>query len=227
MNDREILVEESHHFSTRREEYANILTHGVGAVLSLIALCLMVGYAVREHEAKLIAAVSIFGASLLLLYLMSTLYHVFQDPRRKHFFRILDHSSIYLLIAGSYTPFTLVFLEGRLGKGILITTWVLAVCGIVFKVFFVKRFNLLSTGMYVAMGWLAIFAIKPLIEAAPTGAIVWLVAGGVLYTLGVIFYLWHRLPYNHAIWHLFVMGGSFSHFCAVYWYVLPLQIGVV
>ena len=212
------------HLMTRREEYANILTHGLGAVLSLIALCLMVVYAAREHEAPLIAGVSIFGASLLLLYLMSTLYHLFQDPKLKHVFRVLDHSSIYLLIAGSYTPFTLMYLDGALAKFFLIFTWSLAVCGVVFKVFFVKRFNLISTAIYVGMGWLAIFAIKPLVEAAPTGAIVWLVAGGLLYTLGVIFYLWHRLPYNHAIWHLFVMGGSFSHFCAVYWYVLPLPV---
>ena len=209
-------------YSTRREEYANIATHGVGVVLSLIALCMMVVYAAREHDAKLIAAVSIFGGSLLLLYLMSTLYHLFENPSVKHVFRILDHSSIYLLIAGSYTPFTLVYFEDGLSKAILILTWSLAVCGIVFKVFFVKRFNLISTGIYVGMGWLVIFAIKPLVEAAPTGAIVWLTTGGLLYTLGVIFYLWQRLPYNHAIWHLFVMGGSFSHFCAVYWYVLPV-----
>lgn len=215
------------HQSTRREEYANIITHGLGAILSLVALCLMVRYAVREHEVKLIVGVSVFGASLLLLYLMSTLYHIFQDPALKHIFRILDHSSIYLLIAGSYTPFTLVFLEGAMAKGILILTWSLAICGIVFKIFFVKHFNLLSTFLYVGMGWLVLIAIKPLVEVAPTGAIVWLAVGGVLYTLGVIFYLWHRLPYHHAIWHLFVMGGSFSHFCAVYWYVLPLPAASV
>ena len=221
MND-EQTESNCYHSSTRREEYANVLTHGLGAILSLVALYLMVRYAAREHEAKLIVGVSVFGGSLLLLYLMSTLYHIFQDPALKHVFRILDHSSIYLLIAGSYTPFTLVFLDGALGKGFLILIWSLALCGVIFKVFFVKHFNLVSTGLYVGMGWLAIFAMKPLIEAAPTGAIVWLAAGGLLYTLGVIFYLWRRLPYNHAIWHLFVMGGSFSHFCAVYWYVLPL-----
>lgn len=226
MSQEPTIVPKGYH-PTKGEEFANMLTHGIGAILSLVGLCLMVRYAVREHEAGLIAAVSIFGASLLLLYLMSTFYHLFQHPKTKHVFRILDHSSIYLLIAGSYTPFTLVYFEGALTKTFLILTWSLALCGIVFKIFFVKRFNLVSTGIYVGMGWLVIFAIKPLVEAAPTGAIVWLTVGGLLYTSGVIFYLWHRLPYNHAIWHLFVMGGSFSHFCAVYWYVLPSPVVAV
>lgn len=222
MNDDTIVAEGPE--GTRREEYANVLTHGMAAVLSLVALCLMVGYAVRDHEAGLIVGVSVFGGSLLLLYLMSTLYHLFQDPALKHLFRVLDHSSIYVLIAGSYTPFTLVFLDGTLQKTFLILTWSLAACGVVFKVFFVKRFKGLSLGLYLGMGWMAIFAAKPFLEAAPTGAMVWLAVGGLLYTAGVIFYLWNRLPYNHAIWHLFVMGGSFSHFCAVYWYVLPLPV---
>lgn len=202
------------------EEIANIITHGLGVVLSIVALWLMVAYAVSDFEVKRVVGASIFGGTLILMYLMSTLYHSVRDPELKHLFRVLDHSSIYLLIAGSYTPFTLVLLEGAWGWTMLSITWTLAVSGVVFKIFFIKRFHLLSTALYVAMGWVVLIAIKPLLEATPTGAMVWLTVGGLLYTGGVAFYLWNKLPYNHAIWHVFVMGGSFSHFCAVYWYVL-------
>ncbi|MFP6581238.1 MAG: hemolysin III family protein [Candidatus Hydrogenedentota bacterium] len=205
---------------TASEEMANIITHGIGVLLSIVALWLMVVYALRDFDATHVIAVSIFGGTLILLYLMSTLYHSFRDPELKQLFRVLDHSSIYLLIAGSYTPFTLVYLEGAWAWIVMSITWTLAVSGVVFKIFFIKRFHLLSTAMYVAMGWTVLIAIKPLIEATPTGAMVWLTVGGLLYTGGVVFYLWNKLPYNHAIWHLFVMGGSFSHFCAVFLYIL-------
>jgi hemolysin III len=215
------------HEGTRGEEYANIITHGLGVLLSIVALWLMVVYAVRDFDWVRVAAVSVFGGTLILLYLMSTLYHSFQDPKLKQLFRILDHSSIYLLIAGSYTPFTLVYLSGTWSWVILSVTWTLAVAGVVFKIFFIKKFHLISTALYVAMGWLVIVAIKPLLEATPTGALVWLTVGGLLYTGGVVFYLWNKLPYNHAIWHVFVMGGSFSHFCAVFWYILaPVAVTV-
>lgn len=212
---------------SHREEVANVITHGLGVLLSIVALWLMVVYAVRDFDATRVISVSIFGGTLILLYLMSTLYHSFRDPELKQLFRILDHSSIYLLIAGSYTPFTLVYLEGTWAWVIMSITWTFAVSGVVFKIFFIKRFHLLSTALYVAMGWTVLIAIKPLIESTPTGAMVWLTVGGLLYTGGVVFYLWNKLPYNHAIWHLFVMGGSASHFCAVFWYILdPVTVPV-
>ena len=208
---------------TRREEYANIATHAVGVALSVVALVVMVVYASRHGNPYHIVSVSIFGATLILLYLMSTLYHSMQHPKVKYVFRVFDHSCIYLLIAGSYTPFTLVTLRGGWGWTLLGLTWGLALCGIVFKIFFTKRFSILSTIMYIAMGWLVLIAIVPIVENVPAGGLAWLVAGGLLYTSGVIFYVWRRIPYHHAIWHLFVMAGSFCHFLAVYYYVLPPQ----
>ena len=206
---------------TRREEYANIGTHAVGVVFSIAALVLMVLYAAKNGDPYFIVAVSIFGATLILLYLMSTLYHSVQHPKVKHVFRVFDHACIYLLIAGSYTPFTLVTLRGGWGWTLFGLTWGLAFCGIMFKVFFTKRFSILSTLMYIALGWLVVIAIKPVVGAVPTGGLAWLLAGGLLYTFGVLFYVWRRIPYHHAIWHLFVMAGSFCHFLAVYYYVMP------
>lgn len=206
---------------TQREEYANIATHALGALLSVAALVLMVVYAMREGDPYHIVSVSIFGATLILLYIMSTLYHSIQEPKVKHVFRVFDHSCIYLLIAGSYTPFTLVTLRGGWGWTLFGVTWGLALCGVVFKIFFTKRFNFLSTMMYIALGWSVLIAIKPVLENVPPGGVFWLVSGGLLYTFGTIFYLWRRIPYHHAIWHVFVMGGSFCHFLAVFYYVLP------
>ena len=226
MNVHEVTDELKDKYS-RNEELANVITHGLGVVLSIVALWVMVAYAVRDHDWVRVTAVSIFGGALILLYLMSTLYHSFQHPKLKELFRILDHASIYLLIAGSYTPFTLVYLEGTWAWVMMSITWTLAVAGVVFKVFFIKKFHLASTLMYVAMGWVVLNAIKPLVEATPTGALVWVTVGGLLYTGGVVFYLWEKLPYNHAIWHLFVLGGSASHFCAVFWYVLDTPAPIV
>ena len=206
---------------TCREEYANIGTHAVGVVFSIVALVLMVLYAVENGDPYFIVAVSIFGATLILLYLMSTLYHSVRHPKVKHVFRVFDHSCIYLLIAGSYTPFTLVTLRGGWGWTLFGLTWGLALCGIIFKIFFTKRFSILSTLMYIALGWLVVIAIKPVVGTVPAGGLAWLVAGGLLYTFGVLFYVWRRIPYHHAIWHLFVMAGSFCHFLAVYYYVTP------
>lgn len=206
---------------TRREEWANIATHGFGVVLSVVGLVMMVLYASRHGDPYHIVSVSIFGATLILLYLMSTLYHAVTHPGAKYVFRLLDHICIYLLIAGSYTPFTLVTLRGGWGWTLFGLSWGLAFCGIVFKVFFSKRFSVVSTLMYIGLGWLVIIAIKPAMEAMPGGALGLLLAGGLLYTGGVVFYLWRRIPYHHAIWHAFVMGGSFCHFLAVYIYVLP------
>lgn len=206
---------------TRNEEIANIITHGIGAVLSVIGMFLLVIYATQHGDAYHITSVSIFGATLILLYLMSTLYHSFQHPKLKRVFRILDHSSIYLLIAGSYTPFTLVAMRGPWGWSMLALIWSLAIAGVVFKLFYTGHFHFISTGIYIGMGWVALIAIKPMLESVPTGGLILLVLGGVLYTGGTAFYLWEKLPYNHAVWHGFVMGGSFCHFMAVYHYVLP------
>ncbi len=215
------MAEESASRYTRREEYANIATHAVGVAFSITALVLMVVYAAKSGDPYLIVAVAIFGATLILLYLMSTLYHSVRHPKVKHVFRVFDHSCIYLLIAGSYTPFTLVTLRGGWGWTLFGLTWGLALCGVVFKVFFTKRFRILSTLMYIALGWLVVIAIGPVVNSVPAGGLAWLVAGGLLYTFGVLFYAWRRLPYHHAVWHLFVMAGSFCHFLAVYCHVMP------
>jgi hemolysin III len=206
---------------SRREEWANIATHGLGVALSVVALIMMLVAAARHGDSYHVTGVAIFGGSLILLYLMSTLYHTFTDPRRKHFFRMLDHASIYLLIAGSYTPFMLVPLRGGWGWTLLCVTWGLAVAGVLFKFLHGKRFSALSVLIYIGMGWLVVVATKPVLERVEPGAILWLAVGGLFYTSGVAFYLWRRLPYHHAIWHLFVLMGSFSHFLAVYFYVLP------
>ncbi len=206
---------------TRREEYANIATHGLGVALSIAALVVMVVYAARHGDPYHIVSVSIFGATLILLYLGSTLYHTVTGPKTKHVFRLIDHSCIYLLIAGSYTPFTLVSLRGDWGWTLFGVTWGLALAGIVFKVFFAKRFSLLATMTYIGLGWLVVVAAVPVMNHVPTGGLVLLAAGGFMYTFGVIFYLWERIPYHHAIWHVMVMAGSFLHFLAVYYFVLP------
>lgn len=206
---------------SRREEYANIATHGLGVALSIAALIVMVAYAARHGDPYHIVSVSIFGATLIMLYLGSTLYHSVNDPKTKHVFRVIDHSCIYLLIAGSYTPFTLVSLRGHWGWPLFAATWGLALAGVMFKVFFTKRFNLLATATYLGLGWLIVVAAGPVLHHVPTGGIALLAAGGFMYTFGVVFYLWERIPYHHAIWHVMVMGGSFFHFLAVYYFVLP------
>lgn len=206
---------------SRREEYANVATHGVGVLLSITALVVMVRYGRGTEDPYHAVSVSIFGASLILLYLMSTIYHATRHPKVKHVFRTLDHACIYLLIAGSYTPFALVSLRGTWGWTLLVIAWGLAFVGVVYKIFYTKRSGLLSTALYVGMGWLVVIAIRPVLDAVPTWGIVWLVAGGLLYTGGVVFYLWQRIPYHHAIWHVFVMLGSFCHFLAVFLYLIP------
>ena len=203
-------------------EVANAVTHGLGTGLAVAALVLLTVYAVLYGNAWHIVSFSIYGATLVLLYLCSTLYHSFQDKRVKHFFRILDHSSVYLLIAGTYTPFTLVTLRGPLGWTMFGVIWGLALGGIVFKAFFVDRYAVVSTIFYVIMGWLIIGSIKPLLQNLAQGGIILLVGGGLLYSAGVFFYARTRNLYNHAVWHLFVLGGSICHFFSVLYYVLPL-----
>jgi hemolysin III len=206
-----------------REELLNSITHGAGVLLSIAALVLLIVLSTSHGSASHVVSCTIFGVTLILLYSASTLYHSFRKPKVKSVLKILDHSCIYLLIAGTYTPFLLVPLRGILGWTMFAVIWLLAVSGIIFKIFFVHRFKIISTIAYVFMGWIIIFAIKPLIDSLPSGGVVWLIAGGLAYSLGVIFYAWKKLPFNHAIWHLFVLAGSICHFFAVIFYVLPLK----
>lgn len=207
--------------STRKEEMANSITHGIGVALSLAAFVILVAYASMQGDKWKIISLSIYSASLVLLYTASTLYHSFTAPKVKHYLKIFDHSAIYLLIAGTYTPFMLVVLRDSIGWAFFIAIWCFALVGISFKLFFVHRFRILSTIIYLLMGWMAIIAFKPLFNNMPEEGLYWILAGGIFYSLGVIFYLWKKLPYHHAIWHLFVLGGSICHFFAVFLYVLP------
>ncbi|MHB8170732.1 MAG: PAQR family membrane homeostasis protein TrhA [Thermincolia bacterium] len=203
------------------EEIFNALTHGVGTLFAVSALTLMIVFASFYGSALHIVSVSIYGTTMVLLYLASTLYHSLTNERAKDIFKLLDHAAIFLLIAGTYTPFLLVTLGGVLGWSLLIIVWIIAILGIVFKVFFIKRFQILSTLIYLAMGWLVVIAIKPLIAALPIAGFRLLMAGGLSYTLGSVFYIRKSKAFNHGIWHLFVLGGSVCHFLAVLLYVLP------
>lgn len=216
------IVEDTAEYSLT-EEIFNSVTHGFGAVISVAGLVVMIVFSSLYGNAVHIVSSIIFGMTLVLLYTASTLYHSFRKPELKRVFKIIDHSCIYALIAGTYTPFTLITLRGAVGWTIFGTVWTLTVLGILFKIFFVNRFKIFSTIAYILMGWLIIFAINPLLAALPGSAIAWIVAGGVTYTLGTIFYVWKKLPFNHAIWHSFVLGGSVCHFCAVMFYVVPLK----
>lgn len=204
------------------EEIANSITCGVGLCLSIAGLVILVVLASTHGDAFRVVSFSIYGASLILLYLTSMLYHALQCRRAKHVFEIMDHSAVYILIAGTYTPFTLVTLKGAWGWSLFGVVWGLALFGIVFKSFHVKKFKAFSNIVYLAMGWLVVIAIQPMIKALPFGAIAWLLAGGLLYSFGVLFYARERLPFGHAVWHLFVLGGSLCHFFSIFFYVLPM-----
>ena len=212
-------------FSRRigRYELANSLTHGAGLALALAGCAVLVVLAALRASAWHIVACSIYGATLVCLYAASTLYHLVHSRRWKRVFRIIDHSSIYLLIAGSYTPFTLVSLRGALGWTLFGVVWGVTLVGILFKVWFVDHFPIASTVVYLLMGWLAMVAIKPLAALVPLAGMIWILAGGLLYTAGVVFFAWEKLPYHHAIWHVFVLGGSVCHYFAVLLYVLPAR----
>ena len=202
------------------EEIANSVTHGVGWLLSTAGLAFLVVVAAATGDPWRITAASVYGATLVLLYATSTLYHALPGRRVKSVFRRLDHAAIYLLIAGTYTPFVLVPLRGVWGWSLFGVVWSLAVLGIVLKGVFGIRLAVLSTVVYVVMGWLALIAAGPLAARVPAAGLHWLVAGGVLYTLGVVFFAWDRVRYWHAVWHLFVLAGSAAHFCAVAQYAL-------
>lgn len=204
------------------EEIANSVTHGVGVVLSIAGLAILTGFASVFGSVWHIVGCSIYGAMQILLYTASTLYHSIPLPRAKAVLRVIDHAAIFLLIAGTYTPFALVNLRGPWGWSLLIAVWTLAIAGIVAQSCLMRQKNWLNVALYVAMGWIAIIGVKPLFESVSLGGIVLLFAGGLAYTLGCIFYVWRRLRYHHAVWHLFVLAGSALHFFAVLFYVIPL-----
>jgi hemolysin III len=204
-----------------KEELANRLTHGFGAALSVAGLILLVVYAARLGTAWHIVSTAIFGSTLVLLYTSSTLYHSFRGERTRQLLQKFDHAAIFLLIAGTYTPFTLVTLRGPWGWSLFGIVWGLALVGVSLKFWFAGRFRLASTIIYLGMGWLVMVAIKPLLAALPAGGMRLLVAGGLCYTGGAVFYLWKQLPYQHAIWHLFVLGGSTCHWAAIFLHVVP------
>ena len=201
------------------ERLFNSITHGIGFVLSGVALILMVVYASYNSDAWSIVGVSIFGTTLILLYMSSTLYHAFPKGRLKQIFQLLDQSFIYLLIAGTYTPVLLITLRNPLGWTVFGLVWAMAIGGITHRIFFFDKLKFLTLVAYITMGWLSLIVFKSILKAAPTELVVWLLIGGVFYTGGLIFYRWERLPFNHAIWHLFVLGGSFSHFMGIYLYL--------
>ena len=203
------------------EELINVYSHAVGAVLSIIALALLILRSIQETGILPLVSFTIFGASLVMLYITSTVYHNCKTPQLRSRLRIFDHVSIYVLIAGTYTPFALITLQGMTGWLIFGISWGFAVTGSSLKLFFTGRFKLISTLMYIFRGWLILFVIKPLANNLVDAGMLWLVIGGISYSLGAIIYSIKRIPFNHAIFHMFVLLGSFCHFVAVYFYLLP------
>jgi len=206
---------------TLGEEIAHSVTHGIGVVLSIAGLVILVTLAALRGNAWHVVSCSIFGVTLIFLYTASTLYHSIPYPGTKRVLRVFDHSAIFLLIAGTYTPFTLVTLRGGWGWTLFVLIWGLALVGIVYKITAKTRYRLLSVVIYLGMGWLVLVAIKPMVVSMAIPGLVLLLAGGLCYTLGLIFFVWRRLPYSHAVWHLFVLAGSICHFFAVLLYVIP------
>ena len=203
------------------EELANWLTHAVGAALSVAGLILLVCFSSWYGDVWHVVSSAIFGVTLVLLYAASTSYHSFRSSRVKVVLQKFDHAAIFLLIAGTYTPFVLVTLRGPWGWSLFGIVWGLAVVGVALKFWYAGRFRLVSTLIYLGMGWLVLVAIKPLLASLPSGGFRLLIAGGLCYSGGSAFYLWQRLPYHHAIWHLFVLAGSACHWAAVFFYVVP------
>jgi hemolysin III len=206
------------------EELANSVTHGIGLALSIAGFAVLLILAVMHGSGWHIVSCAIYGSTLVSLYAASTLYHGITSRRLKRMLRVCDHSAIYLLIAGTYTPFLLVNLRGAWGWSLLGVVWGLAMAGVIFKAWFVDHFSILSTIVYLLMGWLALVAVKPLLALVPLAGLIWLVAGGLMYTVGVVFYAWKKVPFNHVIWHVFVLAGSTCHYIAViYAVILPAK----
>lgn len=202
-------------FYTTGEEIANAITHGIGALLAIAALVLLVVFSALKGNAWHVVSYTIFGSTLVIMYTESTIYHSLTNKRAKRVFRIFDHASIYLLIAGTYTPYTLTVLRGTLGWVIFGVIWGLTLVGIVIKSLWIGKYDKISTLMYVLMGWMVVISIKSLYIQLPHISFIMLVLGGVLYTLGAVLYLFDKIPYNHAVWHLFVIAGSTCHFFSV------------
>lgn len=203
------------------EEIANAITHGLGVALSIAALVLLIVVAATRGNGWHLASAIVYGTTMFLLYLSSTLYHSIPGDKARHVFKIIDHSAIYLLIAGTYTPFTLVTLRDSGGWWLFGIVWSLAAAGIALEAFWVYRPKWVSAAVYLGMGWLVVVAMRPLVINLASAGVWLLVAGGLAYTLGTVFYVLKRIPYMHAVWHLFVLGGSACHFLAVMLFVLP------
>lgn len=204
------------------EEIANAVTHGVAALLSIAGLAVLVAFAVLySGSPKVVAAVSIFGASMVFLYTASTLYHSIPNPRAKKVLQYLDHSMIYVLIAGSYTPFCLITLQGYAGIALLCAVWLIAIAGISLQAVLLHKADWINCLLYLSMGWLAVFVIDPLVSTLDSTGLALLVAGGLAYTVGVVFYIFERIPFSHAIWHTFVFAGTTLQFFSVLFYVIP------
>lgn len=210
-------MEEGYRTLSLGEEIFNSITHGIGTLLSIAALVLLVVVAATKGNAWHVVSFSIFGSTMVLLYLASTLYHSFSKEKIKNLFARFDHAAIFLLIAGTYTPYVLTTLRGALGWTIFGIIWALAIAGVVIRSIYLTRFRKLMVGIYLAMGWMFVFAIVPMIKNLPTVSVVFLFIGGACYSIGVIFYAWRNLKYGHGIWHLFVLAGSIMHFFSVFY----------
>lgn len=209
------------HTYSKGEEIANAITHGIGVLLSIAALVLLIVFAAIKGTALHVVSFTIYGSSMVLLYTASTLVHSFPEGKAKRVFESIDHSCIYIFIAGTYTPILFHVIQGALGWVLFGIVWGLTVFGIVFKSMFANRFLFTSTILYILMGWCIVFAWKPLTANFDPQGLKLLVIGGVLYTVGTIFYMWRSFPYHHAVWHLFVLAGSVIHFFSIILYILP------
>jgi hemolysin III len=207
---------------SEEEELANRLTHSFAAAISLVGVVFLVTAASRTGDPYRIVSSAIYSGSLTIFYVISTLYHTIRSPKTRYVFRVLDHAGIYLVIAGTYTPITLVSLRESSGWVLFGVIWGLAIAGAIFKSFMTHRLAFLAPVFYIALGWLIVVDLEGLLTFVPIKGVLWLVAGGLFYTVGVIFYAIDRIPYNHAIWHVFVIAGSLCHYLSILWYVVPL-----
>ncbi len=205
---------------TRKEEVVNAFTHGLGALLSIAGLVILIIFSSIHGTVWHVVSVTVYGVTMLIMYLSSTIVHALKDGRAKDIFLFIDHSSIYLFIAGTYTPILLVLLRGPIGWTLFGVIWGVSILGIIFKIFFVKRFMVVSTLIYIFLGWFIVFVWNPLAQEMAVRGLIFLVIGGILYSVGSIFYMWRGFPYHHAVWHLFVVAGSAFHFFAILFYIV-------
>ncbi len=203
----------------QKEEFANTLTHFVAFLACLVGFSFLLVRAYELGSTRSFIACCIYAGSVTITFLASSIYHYSENPKYKHFFHICDHMVIYVMIAGTYTPFTVVILHGDTGWTLFAIIWALTALGFIFKLFFISRFRMLSAITYVMMGWIGVLAIVPIIESLPAGGLFWLILGGALYTIGVLFFMMHSIPFAHTVWHLFVIGGTLAHFICIYQYV--------